>query len=121
MISLKDRISNNIVAPEFLTKLPYTAIGQVMDADEKNNTCSIKYVDKLGKIGNKNDVQVSIGTNKDWFPVPGQLVNIKIFPSGEMYINDDNTLNIENLKIKKKLRHDIYASSGDNSTGNMIF
>lgn len=79
-MSLKKFFRNDIVNPavanrgEILRKLAV-----VTKADEANNLCSIKYVDKDARESNKDNVPVRIYSPgfQDWFPEVDEVVTIE--------------------------------------------
>lgn len=79
MSTFKSRIQKEIVAPAGHIRRTFTIIGTVIESDEKNNFCSVRFIDKDGYMSNKNNVPVVLYNSSiiDWFPKIGELVNIE--------------------------------------------
>lgn len=71
--SLQDRIVNPVARGNWVA----VSTAVVKTADEKNNLCSIKYVDKDGRMGNKDNVEVRLTGTDSWFPKIGDRVTIE--------------------------------------------
>ena len=74
---LKQFIKENIVNPVVHDGASAILSATVKTADEKNNMCSIVYVDKDGKPSNKNNVQVRLTSANTWFPKAGDKVVVE--------------------------------------------
>ena len=97
-------------------------IGRVTKSDEINNTVSVQYVDKNGKIRNKENVTVRLyGNGGDWFPSVSNYVVIEESDSdmsvGARHVGNYNM----DVRSKMQLESDVYSDSGGGSMGGCIF
>lgn len=76
MSELKRKIQERIVAPADHLSREHTIVGEVTLSDEKNNVCSVRYMDKDGYVSNKDNVPVRVYNQSfaDWFPAKGEQV-----------------------------------------------
>lgn len=99
-----------------------TTMAKVTKADEKNNTCSIQYVDKEGTKRNRDNVTVRLyGSGTDWFPEVGEKVTIEDSDSSCVIIArcvDNYNMDV---RSKMKLKMDIFSDSSGAEPGGNIF
>ena len=97
-------------------------IGRVTKSDEINNTVSVQYVDKNGKIRNKENVTVRLyGNGGDWFPSVGNYVVIEESDS-DMSVVARHVGNYNmDVRSKMQLESDVYSDSGGGAMGGCIF
>lgn len=123
MSELKRRIQRDIVAPADHLSREHTIVGKVTKSDERNNVCTVSYMDKDGYKSNKDNVPVRIynQTFVDWFPKVGELVNL---------IESDYEVSIISkyeggygtaVRASTESKKDIYTSSfGGTMAGNIF-
>lgn len=95
-------------------------IAVVTHADESNNLCSIRYVDRDGKRREIKKAMVDL-KNKHWFPKEKDPVLVDVSGSNsalilEQYTEDYN----KDIKSKEQLKNDI-APDGDGTCCGSIF
>ena len=97
-------------------------IGRVTKSDEINNTVSVQYVDKNGKIRNKENVTVRLyGNGGDWFPSVDNYVVIEESDS-DMSVVARHVGNYNmDIRSKMQLESDVYSDSGGGAMGGCIF
>lgn len=97
-------------------------IGRVTKSDEINNTVSVQYVDKNGKIRNKENVTVRLyGNGGDLFPSVGNYVVIEESDS-DMSVVARHVGNYNmDVRSKMQLESDVYSDSGGGAMGGCIF
>jgi hypothetical protein len=79
MNELRKKIEEQIVNPAGHLRRSFTIVAKVIKSDERNNLCSVSFIDKDGYKSNKDNVQVKIYNIAiiDWFPKVGELVNVE--------------------------------------------
>lgn len=97
-------------------------IGKVTKSDEINNTVSVQYVDKNGKIRNKENVTVRLyGNGGDWFPSVDDYVVIEESDS-DMSVVARHVGNYNmDVRSKMQLETDVFSDSNGGATGGCIF
>lgn len=89
--------------------------GQILDSNEKTNSCKVKYTKKDGTQEIKYNVQLVLANNGviDWFPEKGEMVLVQekdgaIFVIGPAY--DDYSSVRESIMPKKDVLADTFGS-----------
>ena len=90
----------------------FTSFAKVTKADEKNNTCSIQFVDKEGRKSNRDNVTVRLyGKGTDWFPEVDDVVEIEQ-GRDTLVIIARHVDNYEaDVRSKQEMVQDIYSDS----------
>lgn len=121
MSDIKELLQNKVVTPNVETFGYVRSKGVIIHSYEKDNVCDIKYLDAKNRIINKDHVFVKIINNDDWFPQPGEPVEVevneqRVYIVGKI-VNDYR----KQVKQKNVLKSDIYADGADSSVGCYIF
>ena len=121
MSEIKSSIYQNIVNPSTHSNNTERVYGSVTVSDERNNLCSITYLDRDGKHRLKNGVPIKISNSDNWFPVVGEIVLTEI--TGDDAVIVGRAINNYNSEVKKQktLKYDIYSDGGSNTIGGSIF
>ena len=96
-------------------------VGYVLEADEYNNRCLVRYVNYVGKLAvDYVDVKLSGCGQLEWFPGAGEPVVLamresEIFITGR-YIDDFNR-----LRTGMKTEWDVYPESVDCTYGGFLY
>jgi len=80
-MNIKDSIRNNVVFPTVESgEMAFQEIALVLDINEPNSTCKIRYRDKKGRMTTKRNVPVQINSGGliDCFPEKDNYVIINI-------------------------------------------
>ena len=122
MRDIKGIIRDTIVQPGMRESLRYRTLARVVEADEKNNICAIRFRDQDGEDTFERFVPVKVDRDTaGWFPKEKDVVAIEkdkkytviTGPSWDGYEKD--------VRPKNKLRQDIYPDSGFNTLSGSIF
>lgn len=119
---LQQQIRNKIVTPITYENEIIITVAYVIKADDKNNSCDIRYIDKHGRIRNQDNVAVRLsGLGMDWFPVKGDYVTIELSRNScaiiARYITNYNM----EVRSKMELKQDIYSDSMGYNPGASIY
>lgn len=119
MRNLKDLLNNRLVTPNIETSGAFIGFGIVIRADEKNNCCDIKYLDRKSRTKNKKNVQVKYVSGSQWFPTEGSCVELSI-TQDEVYITGEFVKNYALIgKPQAITKFDTYVND-DGTTGGYI-
>jgi hypothetical protein len=120
-MGLKEKIRQQIAEPAVHNRSSQYTVAKVTQSNEKNNTCSISFIDKNGQPRTASGVQMRLYNQSmiDWFPKVNELVNIN--DSGGIYeIVSKYTENYAaTARCGTELKRDIHSSIC-NSTGGFI-
>ena len=122
MMVLQQQIRNKIVTPITYENETITTVAYVIKADDKNNSCDIRYIDKHGRIRNQDNVAVRLsGLGMDWFPVKGDYVTIELSRNSCIIIARYITNYNMEVRSKMELKQDIYSDSMGYNPGASIY
>ena len=120
-MALKDKLKDKLIDPTAASRSGSTIIAQVLIANEKQNTCNIKYTKTTGIEIVKDNVRLAINNTTifDWFPNQNDYVYIQ-------EQNDDVFITgpaIDYTKVKRKntLSNDIFSDNYIDTLGGFIF
>jgi hypothetical protein len=123
MGEVKRRIEEQIVGPADHLRRDAQLVAQITKIDEKNNVCSVEYIDKDGYRSNKDNVPVKIYSAGiiDWFPTVGEFVNIR--DNGYRLLIESKYENAytTNVRPRTELKGDILPTSFGSIIGGTIF
>lgn len=122
MSNLKQLLQDRVMNPADHSRGSITTVGQVTKADEINNMCSMKYIDKDGFKRNKDNVTVRLyGNGGDWFPAVDDYVVVE--DGGDTCVIVARHVGNYNMDVRSKLRltQDIHSDSYGGSVGGQIF
>lgn len=121
-MGLKSLIQDRIVNPASRINVTTKTLGIVLNSDDSNNTCKVKYVNKNGESCNKDNVTVRLyGKGTDWFPAKNDIVVIE--DSGDTIVVVARYVGnyAMDVRSKRKLKKDIMSdSSGCQPPGGSI-
>ena len=118
---IKSLLQNKLVKPAIDTSGLTKSVGIVLKSYERDNVCDIKYLDAQSRIRNREKIRVKITNNDDWFPKPGDIVEIEIIEDTVIIIGSMITDYNTQVRPKNELKKDIYADGVDSSVGCYIF
>jgi hypothetical protein len=123
MSVFKGKLKKDIVAPAEHIRRSYNMIATVTSIDEKNNFCSIQFIDKDGYRSNKNNVPVALYNASiiDWFPQVGELVNVEQIGELTRVVSKYEGAYGANTRANIELKKDINASTFTNTMAGSIF
>lgn len=102
------------------TKGIQRTVAVVTKADEANNNCSIRFINKDGQKAEITMAQVDL-KNNNWFPKEGDLVLADISDYNSAIIQEQYTENyFRDVRGKRKLENDV-TPDGDGSVCGQIF
>jgi len=110
---LKQKLKDSILLPASESRREVSTIAKVTSVNERNNTCSINYINKQGYKSNKFNVYVKIYNKNilDWFPKINDYVNI-IERSDTVIIDSPCEVGYDtSIRPMNSLRQDIHPSS----------
>lgn len=123
MNQLKRRIQEEVVKPAEQVRRDSLYIAKVTYSAEKNNFCSITFIDKDGYRSNKDNVPVRIYNQSfsDWFPSLNELVNVEESDGNMSIVSKFEGGYGSNVRGGTELKQDIYTSSFGGTMSGMIF
>lgn len=123
MSQLKRRIREEIVKPAEQVRRDASHVAKVTYSGEKNNICSISFIDKEGYRSNKDNVPVRIYNQSfsDWFPTVGELVNVEDSDGNLSIVSKFEGGYGSSVRALTELKQDIYTSSFGGTMSGMIF
>jgi hypothetical protein len=123
MSDFKNRLQQDIINPaEHLRRL-FTIVGTVTKVDEKNNVCSVSFIDKDGYKSNKNNVPVVIYNSSiiDWFPKEGEMVNIEQEDELIRIVSKYEGAYTVGVRASIELKKDIHTTAFTDTCGGYVF
>lgn len=123
MSQLKQRIREDIIKPAEQVRRDAAHIAKVTYSNERNNFCSISFIDKDGYRSNKDNVPVRVYNQSfsDWFPVVGELVNVEDSDGNMSIVSKFEGGYGSHVRSTTELKQDIYTSSFGGTMSGMIF
>ena len=118
--SLKNIIQQKLIAPAAHTGGGVHVVADVLQSDEKNNLCTIRYIDKNGLMRNRDNVPVRLA-GAEWFPAEGDKVIVEDFGKTINIIGKNDVGYASEIRSQNELKQDAYADCGMNSCGGWIF
>lgn len=111
-MTLKQKLLDHVVTPVTFETEGLITLGYIIEADDKNNCCTVRYKDKYGKITERENVTVRLtGNGMEWFPVPGEYVQLELGRGtcviAARAVNDYSA----DIRSKMELKQDIYSDS----------
>lgn len=100
------------------------AEGLIMDTNDRNSSCTVKFRNQKNKIVTKTNVFVKSGSPSliDWFPSAGDRVIVEVINSEPIVIGESITRSRTNNQSKSSLNSDIYTDNmGAETMGGYIF
>lgn len=123
MINLRTKITENLIGPAVVNRSAAFYEGVIVKADEKSNTCSVKYKDNQGVTVTQPNVVVQLSNIGmiDWFPSVNDRVHVMdkegfIYISGPSYAQDYIT-----VRSQIKLEEDVFTDSSNYFIGGSIY
>lgn len=121
-MALRQQLLDKVITPITYENEIMTTIAFVLNSDDKNNCCDIRYIDKQGRIRNRNNVIVRLtGSGMDWFPVKGDYVTIELARETCVIIARSITNYNMDVRSKMELKQDIYSDSMGYPPGASIY
>lgn len=119
---LGQQIRDKLVSPITYENESLTTVAYVLRSDDKNNCCDIRYIDKQGRITDRDNVVVRLmGTGMDWFPVKGDYVTIELARNTCVIIARSISNYNMDVRSKMELKQDIYSDSLGYAPGASIY
>ena len=111
-MGFSENLQNKSLAANNSTKVSITH-ALVLDSDEKNNVCTIRYVDHTGAYrGNKYNVPVRLyGSGTDYFPKRGDSVLVEESFGTCVVIARDVSNFAKDVLSNMELIHDVYSDN----------
>ena len=110
MNDLKSKLQSHVGAAATHADKKVILSAEIVSADEKNNTCSIRYVDINGKNRNKDNVAIRLyGSGTDYFPKNGDSVRVEEGPGTSVVIARNVSNYAMDVRSKMQLTNDIYS------------
>lgn len=122
-MDLKNKLINNIIAPVATGHSATFIRATVNSSNEKNNTCTITYVNTEGVKVKQKDVPVKLTNISfiDWFPRPKETVIVSV-KKGEIYITGPDYQNsYSHMRNSMQLSQDIYSDNSSYFIGGYIY
>lgn len=122
-MNLKNKLVENIVAPVASSHSAAFIRATVLTADERSNTCTVKYRDQEGVLLTQPNVPVQL-TNVsfiDWFPKKNESVILSVRKNELKVTGPDYQESYSNIKSKIELSNDIYSDTSSHFIGGYIF
>lgn len=113
-MNLKSYFRDQVVNPVFESRGEYSRKkGIVRKVDEKNNLCSVRFIDKGGITSNKDNVSVRITDPEivGWFPEKGEEVLLECFRESVTIIGVWNNEYSNTAKNKLDMENDILSDN----------
>lgn len=122
MSEFKRRLQEEMVNPADQVRRDASYVARVTHANEKNNICSVSFIDKDGYVSNKDNVPVRIYNQSfiDWFPIKGEMVTVEDSDGNLSIVSKFEGGYGSRIRAGTELKHDIYTSSFGGMSG-MIF
>jgi hypothetical protein len=121
-MDFKTRIQEQIVNPADRIRGKFSTVAMVTNSDERNNVCSIQFIDKDGYRSNKDSVPVKIYSPGiiGWFPVEGDFVTIEE-SNGRITITGKHEGGYAaSIRSKSELKKDIFSDNGGGAFAGLI-
>lgn len=122
-MGLKNKLVNNIIAPVANSHSATFIRGTINSVNEKNNTCTVTYVNQEGvKVKQVNvPIQLTNVSFIDWFPKVNEQVNVSV-KKGEIYIvGPDYQKSYSSIRNSIQLAQDIYSDNSSYFIGGYIY
>jgi len=122
MTALRQQMIDKLVTPITYPNEAITTTALVLRADDKNNCCDIRFVNKEGVMCERENVIVRLtGSGMDWFPVEGDYVTIEL--SRDICAIVARSVSNYNMDVRSKmeLKQDIYSDSFGYPPGGIIY
>lgn len=122
-MNFKTKIQDQIVNPADHIRGKLTTIAVVTKSDERNNVCSIEFIDKDGYRSNKDSIAVKIYSPGiiGWFPIEGDFVVIEEF-NGKITITGKHDGGYSaSIRSKSQIKKDIFSDNGGGAMAGLIF
>lgn len=123
-MSIKRQIQNNIINPADQDRRGFLSTAEIIESDEKNNVCSIRYIDKDGNVSNKKNVPLRVYNTSmiDWFPKKNEKVVIQDTGNGRLIIiSKECTDYSSKVRADNELKSDILSNTYSDFMGGYIF
>lgn len=120
MDTVKNLIHQKIVSPAIHNDRGMHVIADVLQSDEKNNLCTVKYIDKNGILRNRDNVSVRLA-GAEWFPAEGDQVILEDHGKYAVIIGKNDSGYAAYIRSQNELKQDLYADTSSNSCGGWIF
>lgn len=122
MNNFKKLFSEKIVEPAASSRSSSTITGEVIEANENNNTCKVKFVNIKGNVDTRDNVQVFVYNKSviDWFPKNKDQVILQS-KANDLYIIGPAENNFATIRHQLKLENDIFSDTFTSSIGGYIF
>lgn len=113
MSELKRKIQETIVDPAAHTRRSFSMVALVLESNERNNLCTIEFIDKDGYKSNKNNVPVRLYNSCiiDWFPKTGEYVNVEETDGAITILSKYEGGYGSSVRVNTKLKKDILPTS----------
>ena len=111
--SFKSKLQQNIINPVNISNKKEETIGIITQSNQKQNTCSVQYIDNDGNKSNKDSVPVRLYSKGiiGWFPKQDDVVVIVIKEHQLEIIGIANNGYIGSVKSQTNLKADIISDS----------
>ena len=122
-MGLKNKLVDNIIAPVATSHSATFIRGTVNSTNEKNNTCTVTYINLEGVKVKQEGVPIQLINTSfvDWFPKVNESVNVSV-KKGEIYITGpDYQGNYSSVRQRRQLTQDIYSDDSSYFIGGYIY
>ena len=117
--STGNEIATKVVNRSIETNISFETVARVIEADERQNTCKISFLNEYGARDTRDNVPVSLAYNyKDTFPEVGSVVIIRMI-NREPLIIGQHLEDVNEFYRNRKITAD-RSTDGDSSIGYMI-
>ena len=124
-MNLKSYFRDQVVNPVFESRGEYSKkVGIVRKVDEKNNVCSVRFIDKGGITSNKDNVSVKISEPGfiGWFPEKGEEVVLECFRDSVTIVGIWNQDYTDKVRSKTDMENDILSDNiAEYSEGGYVY
>lgn len=119
-MEIKEIIHQKIAAPANHISRGMHVIADVLQSDEKNNLCSVRYIDKNGILRNRDNVSVRLA-GAEWFPAEGDQVILEDHGKYAVIVGKNDSGYAAYIRSQNQLKQDMYADTTTSSCGGWIF
>lgn len=119
---LAQQLINKVVSPITYVNETFHTTALVIKADDKNNCCDIRYLNKYGILQERENVNVRIsGNGMDWFPVVEDYVIVEISRDSCVIVARSVSNYNMDVRSKMELKQDIFSDSFGYPPGASIY
>lgn len=122
MNSIKKLLNENIAEPAASSRSSSTILGEVIESNENNNTCKVRFTNSKGNTDTRSNVLVFVYNKSviDWFPKVNDSVLLQEKQS-VLYIIGPSEQNHSMLRSQTKLENDVFSDTFLSGMGGHVF